>query len=71
MVKMLLEAGVDVLFLNNAKKKAIDFARHEVVKNLLQEAEDRIICHGFKRAKTVSDDDDDDEEEEEEEDQQS
>jgi hypothetical protein len=66
MVEMLLEAGVDVLHLNNANKKAIDFAKHEVVKNLLQEAEDRIICHGFKRAKNVSDDDDDDEEEEEE-----
>ena len=70
MVKMLLEAGVDVLHLNEAKKKAIDFATYEAVKNLLQEAEDRINCHGFKRAKTVSDDDDD-EEEEDEEDQQS
>jgi hypothetical protein len=63
MVKMLLEAGVDVFHVNNKGQKALDFATYEAVKNLLQEVQNRIICHGLKRAKPESDDDDDEEEE--------
>ena len=71
MVELLLEAGADVLLLSEDGFKALDIpksrfilfsylTKSEKVKNLLQEAEDRIKCHGFKRAETSCDDDDDD-----------
>ena len=68
-VELLLGAGADVLLLNRQGQKARDMAESEAVKNLLQDAEDRIICHGFKRA--MIQDDDNDEDDDEDEDQQS
>ena len=59
-VQLLLDAGADVLLLNHKGQKARDMAGSEAVKTLLQEAEDRIICHGFKRAMIQDDEDEDD-----------
>ena len=70
-MQLLLAAGADVLLLNHKGQKARDMAGSEAVKTLLQEAEDRIICHGFKRAMIQDDDNEDDEDEDDGEHQQS
>jgi hypothetical protein len=44
------------LCLNNEGLKASDYSNSDEIKNLLVEAEERITCHGFKRAKIDHDD---------------
>jgi ankyrin repeat protein len=55
-VTSLVNAGADVLCLNNEGLKASDYSNSDEIKNLLVEAEERITCHGFKRAKIDDDD---------------
>ena len=54
-VRLLLEAGADVLLTDNRGHKPIDSAIQPEIKLMLQEAEESIIYHGFKRGTAVAD----------------